>query len=696
VKIRNLLVENFRAIKRLALDDLSDMVVIAGPNGCGKTQIYHAIRLLKSTYGGYQPNEFEQWWGEFQIRLDRPGPQVYRIFRDRLKPIRIRARIEFSAAELDYLRSSARDLIRTRVWQEIAPEYRGRANVAPALAQAQRVHGEEVEHRVAKELQLVEGALKSSDFVGELVVQPDLKYEVTPNVGLELAFATYQPDDLGVIDYHGAQRNYNREQLGGINLDIKSSENHFRQHALYNSQNKYSNVKSELAAGYVRDLISAEAGVKSDKAASLTATLQELFATFFPGKTFPGPTAGADGSLDFPVKLEGGAEHDIDDLSSGEKEVLFGYLRLRNNAPKNSVVLIDEPELHLNPALLRGFPQFYHRRIGRDLGNQLWLVTHSDALLREAVGQRGFSVYHMQPPEASGHSSNQVQKLEVGELLDRAIVDLVGDLATYRPGAKVVIFEGGGDSEFDVRMTTSLFSKFSDAVNVVSAGHRARVEQLHELLRKASAAGKLGAKFFSIVDRDSGLVERAAGSYQWDRYHIENYLLEPKYILAVLRDLNLIPKDGDLKEEDIRSHLVNCANETLASLVRHELEMTANTRLVSVIKTATPRDGSQVAPTLHAALLNSRAEIHNLLEGDLALGKLVKTEALLRNKFGQDLKSDAWLSSFRGRDILKRFVDHHVKVISYEVFRELILARMRDAGWQPTGMTKVIDAISAA
>ncbi len=250
-----------------------------------------------------------------------------------------------------------------------------------------------------------------------------------------------------------------------------------------------------------------------------------------------GPVPGPDGTLDFPVKLESGAEHDIDDLSSGEKEVLFGYLRLRNNAPKNSIVLIDEPELHLNPALLRGFPQFYHRHIGRDLENQLWLMTHSDALLREAVGQPEFSVYHMQPAEICDESGNQLQAIELGEALDGAIVDLVGDLATYRPGAKVVFFEGGSDADFDVRMTTTLFPEFGKAVNAISAGNRTQVERLHHLLRKASEAGELGAKFFSVVDQDSRSVERAADSYEWDRYHIENYLLEPCLTSAPVRQI---------------------------------------------------------------------------------------------------------------------------------------------------------------
>ena len=111
-----------------------------------------------------------------------------------------------------------------------------------------------------------------------------------------------------------------------------------------------------------------------------TETLQSLFAAFFPGKKFFGPVPTNDGNLEFPVQIgEDGPQHDINDLSSGEKEILFGYLRLSNSAPKHSVILLDEPELHLNPALIRGLPQFYHEHVGKALNNQLWLVTHSDA-----------------------------------------------------------------------------------------------------------------------------------------------------------------------------------------------------------------------------------------------------------------------------------------------------------------------------
>ena len=57
MRIVHLKAENFRAISRVELNNLEDMIVIAGPNGCGKSCILDAIRLFKSVYGGYQPNE---------------------------------------------------------------------------------------------------------------------------------------------------------------------------------------------------------------------------------------------------------------------------------------------------------------------------------------------------------------------------------------------------------------------------------------------------------------------------------------------------------------------------------------------------------------------------------------------------------------------------------------------------------------
>ena len=96
MKIASLQVENFRAINRIELSDLQDMIVIAGPNGCGKSCILDAIRLFKSVYGGYQPNEWHQWFGEFQIDFQRNPQQMASLLRDRSRPSIIRAGIKLA------------------------------------------------------------------------------------------------------------------------------------------------------------------------------------------------------------------------------------------------------------------------------------------------------------------------------------------------------------------------------------------------------------------------------------------------------------------------------------------------------------------------------------------------------------------------------------------------------------------------
>jgi putative transposase len=64
MRIEALLIQNFRGISRVEAKGLGDTVIIAGQNGSGKSCIFDAIRLLKSTYGGYQQKEWQQFFGE--------------------------------------------------------------------------------------------------------------------------------------------------------------------------------------------------------------------------------------------------------------------------------------------------------------------------------------------------------------------------------------------------------------------------------------------------------------------------------------------------------------------------------------------------------------------------------------------------------------------------------------------------------
>src|SRR6266511_929609 len=89
-----------------------------------------------------------------------------------------------------------------------------------------------------------------------------------------------------------------------------------------------------------------------------------------------------------------------------------------------------------------GLPEFYRKHLGEAFQNQLWLVTHSDDLIREAVGKPGFHVFHMLPCGAEPKGGSQLRALTASGDLELVLTDLVGDLAAYRPGGKGLIFEG--------------------------------------------------------------------------------------------------------------------------------------------------------------------------------------------------------------------------------------------------------------
>lgn len=693
MRIKHLVVRNFRAITDLQLTELGDSVVIAGPNGCGKSCVFDAIRLLKSVYGGYQQNEWQNWFGEFQININQRAEWLP-LLQNRSLPLEVIAEIEFAADEAAFLRDSAATLLTDQTWREVVPELASWRYVgATPLAANLRAHQPEVDRRVAEALPILEAELVRASHLGHLTLTPTGEARTSPSRALEMVFSQYDPQRIGIIDYHGATRNYGRERVGGVNLNIEGNEDRLRQHALYNSSNKYANLKTEMASGYVRQLLSNQADANTQEDQSLTDTLKELFTTFFPGKQFLGPQPTPQGALLFPVRTPSGAEHDIDELSSGEKEVLYGYLRLRNAAPRNSVLLIDEPELHLNPRLISGLASFYHRHLGRALNNQLWLVTHSDTLIREAVGQAGFSVFHMQPP-GQYQGPNQVTSVQVDRDIDRLVVELVGDLAAYRPGAKIVLFEGGGDSQFDVRMTCNLFPEFQVSVNPVAGGDKQRVGDLYGILERARQAGHLPGKFYAITDSDGDAPTSGVEPTQhsWNVYHIENYLLQPDYILRVLEELTA-SKPPVADHTGVMQALQQCAEQTIPSLVAHKLRSLVNRALVQSINLGYDPGRQDAGTAIAEAVARSRDKLNRVVSDEITARFLVEEERKLSIAAMEDIRTGRWQSTFRGRDVLRRFVGEYGAGIRYEAFRDLIVARMRDAGFRPSGMAIVVQAI---
>ena len=85
-----------------------------------------------------------------------------------------------------------------------------------------------------------------------------------------------------------------------------------------------------------------------------------------------------------------GEEFDINDLSSGEKQLFLRTLSIKMLEPKNSIILIDEPELSLHPKWQQRIIEVY-KKIGEN--NQIIVATHSPHILGSVSSENIFILY---------------------------------------------------------------------------------------------------------------------------------------------------------------------------------------------------------------------------------------------------------------------------------------------------------------
>ena len=700
MKIDRLEIHNFRAIEHVVIEANSPMVVIAGPNGCGKSCVLDAIRLVKSIYGGYADNEFGLWLGEFQIEPNSPN-SMKKILRDKSKEAHININVSLHSSEKDFLLTEADELGERTAVQNIMPnvpyeEWRRRIQASGQQSQQIVQLIETYSKHLATSLK---EQLSSPNYVGQLTINSNGRTTLSESLVLQAVWSIYEPKHIGIVDYHGPQRHFSRENVGNVNLNLKTKDQSERQSALYNYATKYANIKSQMATEYVLYSLQLQGGSTTfaTNRELLSDTLKELFRKFFPGKEFHGVTANADGELEFEVTAKGSGKHDINELSSGEKEILFGYLRLRNNAQRNSIILLDEPELHLNPKLIQGLPQFYEQHVAMKLNNQIWTVTHSDAFLREAISSGGPKVYHMTEADTSSAGRNQIVEISGRQEEDRAVLEIIGDIAGYRPGGKIVVFEGEG-SEFDKKMTATLFPTHDRKMNFVSGGNKSTVRRMHELLETQSGGKRTT---FSIVDKDDDArvdVDEKRGMYTWDVYHIENYLLEPRVILSVLKRISL---DGTTfeRDEDVGSALRAIAEEQVESMVEDWVRRVAHKKIGEAIRLkGGAADAAFAGTKVGRNVSESAKRISELAKTELSENTLTTIADERRNLLDTAVRApnNDWRKVFRGRDILRKFVHLYARKTGYETVRDMIVREMAEAATRPPGMLQVLSAIDSA
>ena len=284
MRIEELEIENFRAIEKISIDARSTMIVIAGPNGCGKSCVLDGIRFIKSAYGGYGPNEWDQWLGEFQINRQQDSWEMRKILRDKSKRARIAITLRLHQKERLHLQENEKELAEEVAIGQINPgltyrNWRQRIRISGERRQAFLRQVEALRDQLVHELRR---EIRNEQHAGAVTIEQNGSVAIERNLVLESIWRIYDPQHVGLIDYHGSHRHYAREQVGGVNLNLKTQEDQQKQSTLYNYANKYANIKTQMATEFVLQTLRERGGEKQRE--PLSDTLKELFRRFFPRK----------------------------------------------------------------------------------------------------------------------------------------------------------------------------------------------------------------------------------------------------------------------------------------------------------------------------------------------------------------------------------------------------------------------------
>jgi hypothetical protein len=82
-------------------------------------------------------------------------------------------------------------------------------------------------------------------------------------------------------------------------------------------------------------------------------------------------------------------------MSSGEKGLVLTFLFVRMSMEQGGIVLIDEPELHLNATVQANILNFLIEHCVKPLSLQVFLCTHSPEIVRDAYERDDCGLYHL-------------------------------------------------------------------------------------------------------------------------------------------------------------------------------------------------------------------------------------------------------------------------------------------------------------
>ncbi|MDV7715295.1 AAA family ATPase [Oenococcus oeni] len=175
-------------------------------------------------------------------------------------------------------------------------------------------------------------------------------------------------------------------------------------------------------------------------------------------------------------------EYYVNSLSDGEKSCLY-YLASIFTAPKNSFVVVDEPETYMNPAI---YNKLWDILVNRRNDCQFIFISHNKDFISSRINFSILWIKNFNAPD----SWNLEEISDQNNIPIDLLVSLVGS-------SKDIIFCEGSASSWDNKLYSQLF--INDKTIIPVGGHDQVIEYTKAVTRLSKS---LNVKAFGIIDGD--------------------------------------------------------------------------------------------------------------------------------------------------------------------------------------------------
>lgn len=610
MRIGSFRVENFRNLRLAECKDVPNFMVICGSNGCGKSALLEALKIVK-----------ESAWPYVE---DRPKFDSS-VVRSNSDEAVIEMEICFSKAEKTFAKIHS--------WEN-CPE------------------------NVKIQVKINKDGGSSSRIVSVSPTSRDMIDRAS-----ELITSYYSAENSpGFFDYVGPYRQTEKGKV--IQWDAKSMSDSSIRKTLNSDVNKFQLTKQYLIGCKLRDLqkltASYDAG-HSEYDDSLK-YIKNLFSSFFAPMRFVDVVI-SDTTFEFIISTPNG-NIGIDDLSSGEKELLNMFVRFQQLSPKEAVILFDEADAHLHPYLERKYLEEL-RKLSE--GNQLLLTTHSPEMMVAAGSESLYTLLK----EPSSDKENQLCRVTNNDEMLKALSDLMGSRGIVSFNRRIVFIEGE-DASADREIYERAYPPDKYNISFMPAGNSSTVRKTAEQVNALLTSSTGFQQYFSIIDKDIERLEPDPTSgkrlFRLPVYHVENLLLDANSIFETTRSLKL-------SNCPYKDHI-----EVLDELKQLVL---SETHLNSYAKALRDARYAKIAKEVIDAIYQGKA-----LPEDSDIPKFSEFQKEARIMLQSALTDDTWIAKCKGRDLLKAYCKKND--IRYKDLRNLLISKI-DA--PPRGLEGIMSQI---